>query len=510
MNSKKNLPRGYNEILDFIETCDKKKLPEILTTNSLEEGVQIFLDKCYQRRLSVNRSLLKIMEDFANNDHKISTVAMVLSYCNPTKTINDIVTFIKTPKNSDKVKRKLLLVLEKFEEFDKIPKLISYFNDKEWLAEYALNSMLTYTGQNGEGIGELFQHLVGLDKEFYHTLTANLAHSTEEQSIWILGLLAEFYDNTVAEAAIKALGYKKSPIAYEILENLIAHAKDKEELKNKSMQKLSQSGIVKKNHRMLIPHKCYLSWIDANGSRILLVSRRTGRGRLFMVTFILNEDYGIHDCSVWNDISIFEMDSIVKGLEKQAGLKQIDYSLVITIVEDAIWKSMQKKKLITPTFLFARRIFGSQKLHPKKYNIDLINIGIEYVNKKRGKLLQESEELIEEVPFSEWWLDTPEAYEFVKKRKSLLNGKKLRKDSVNQFVKNIIEKNKNKWENRFLMSADFFHRTSPRMYRQTIEICLAIHISIKEGLAFTSIPFMFKLAELSIRNIKDKINSETQ
>jgi hypothetical protein len=132
-------------------------------------------------------------------------------------------------------------------------------------------------------------------------------------------------------------------------------------------------------------------------------------------------------------------------------------------------------------------------------------MGIQYVHQKSDSLLEISDELLKEHPFTEWWLDIPVAYDFVKSRPAILNGKKMRKDIITQFVKSVLEDRRAIWKQRLLMSAEFLHRTSPRTYRQQIEICLAIYLKIEQGGTLASIPFMLRLAELSIYNVQGKI-----
>lgn len=504
--NKKTLPKGYNEFLDFIEKMTNGSFFENFKDGDIETVVDRFLEEAYRKRVSVARCLLQLLLDLQTQDYKTSAIAFILSRCDSEKTLKIILSFMKSAEASDKLRRKLFLVLEKYQCTDKIPELVKSFKDKDLLAEYALNSFLHYLGPNGENLNTIAKYLENHETEFYHTLTANLTHVADESSLWLLGMLAEFSDGSVAERAIQALGYRKSPIAYEILENLIIHAEDKKNAQEKALNRLMQSNISKPPIRSLTPHKSYLSWIDGLGNRILLVSRRTVRGQIFMVTFLLNEETGIQDCTIWHSITALEMDSFVKSLEVQTGLKQIDYTLGVKFMEDALWKVIRNQKLPAPNFLLARRIFGAHKLTPRKYEPSPAHMGIEYVYAKRDNLIASSEDLLRNLPFSEWLVDTPEALEFVKSRPSLEKNTKIRKDVLQQFVRLFIVPQKEKWQERFLITADFLHLTSPRISRQQIETCLALYLTLSEKEALASIPFIIKLAELSIQHLFTAFN----
>ncbi len=501
MTAKKTLPRGYNEIAQLIQHLSAHRLPAELQDKPVETSIASILDALLHKRIAVAKCLLEMMLQFQNQDKEMSIIAWLLSQCPPDKAIKNIEEFMSNKEVPDKIKRKLLLVLEQYGQLDKLSRCVAYVTDKEALADHALNSLLEYIGAAGDNLNHVFKHLTSQETDFYHALTANLTYRTDEQSLWLLGLLAELPNAAVADSAIQALGYRKSPLAYELLENIITHQEDSKEVRLKAMNRLAQSGISRDSTRMMAPHKCYLSWIDSSGNRILLVSRRTGRGRLAMVTFMLHEENGVQDCTIWNDISSFEMDSLIKGLETQTGLKQVDYSISLQMVEHCLYKTIQNKRLIPPNFLIARRIFGAQKLAPHPYEISLEEMGIQYVEKKLAELLSVSESLIKDHPFSEWAIDTPEAVEFVKNRPSLIGTKKIRKDILTQFVKICFESKREKWQERFLFTAEFLHRTSPRTYRAQIEIGLAIYLSLKKGTPFAEIPFMIELSQLSIQRL---------
>ncbi len=512
MNSiKKNLPRGYNEIYQFVLEITSRQIPEFIQNESPENAINKFLDSLFRRRLAVAKSVLDIMLEFENKDRELSILAWLLSKCPPEKSIKNIEEFLGEKQISDKLKRKLLLVLEQYNILPKISTTVAYFSDKEALAEYALNSVVEYIGADGDNLNQVFKVLANQELDFYHALTANLTYRTDEQSLWLLGMLAEFPNFAVAESAIQALGYRKSPLAYELLDNLIHHQNDVSGIRAKALLRLTQSGIIRNTLRLMSPHKCYLSWIDGAGNRMLLISRRTsqgmGHGRLFMVTFMLHEEKGVQDCTIWNDISTYEMESLIKNLETQTGLKQIDYTLGTKIIEDSLWKAIKNKEFIPPSFLVARRIFGSQKLLPNKYTIGLNDMGIQYVQKRVPELLQESEKLLEEHPFCDWLIDSREILDFSKSHPSILNGKKIRKDILTQLVKIILEPKREVFLERFLLTAEFLHKTSARTCREQIEICLAICLSLGTNVSLLNIPFMVGITQVSIQKIIDSTST---
>ena len=53
------------------------------------------------------------------------------------------------------------------------------------------------------------------------------------------------------------------------------------------------------------------------------------------------------------------------------------------------------------------------------------------------------------------------------------------------------------------MTCEFLHRTSPRIYRQHIEISLALYIALRDNGDLTQIPFFQELTELTITKLSE-------
>jgi hypothetical protein len=497
----KSLPKGYCEISSFIELLNKEAFLKNLREQEIEDRIALFLEHIYTKRLSVGQTLLQIMLECREDDVKASLVAWILSRCSPGKTLNHILDIFESPDTPDKIRYKLILVLEKYGEIERISQLIPYFQDKERLDKYLIQSLLDCIGPSGEEKQNLFQHLANQEVEFYRALASRL-HYNGDQSIWLLAALAEFPDDKVADASIMALSESNSPLAYDLLQTVLVNTKAKEGMRRKALEKLEIAGISKNTQRLCVPHKCYLSWIDGNGGRILLMSQRSGgRNKLGMITFMLNEEEGIQDSSSWTEISSFEMESVIKSLEKEVGLRQIDYEKGIRVLENALWVILQAKKIIPPSFLSAKRILGFPKLTPRPYIIDPQRLGWEPLGDKMELLVQSSDGLLDHLPFSEWAAEASDCQDAMKGK--LPGEGKIRKTAVTQFIKTVLEPTRASWKRRLLLTADFFYGISPRSYRSQIETCLAIALAIENGKHLNAIPFFVAMATLSLERIRE-------
>ena len=396
--------------------------------------------------------------------------------------------------------------MQAYNAVDYIPDIIHNFEDKRNLGKEILFRILNSMSLSGENKSELFKKLTFEDKNFYRVLAEELASFNCNESVWLLGSLAEFYEDTVAKIAIVNLGKSKSPYAYEILENLVTCHGERDEIRRLALEELNRSGISRPEYRKFIAYKCYLSWIDGHGNQILIMSQRSGRSRISAVTFILNESIGIKDCSLWSEISGFEMESIIKSLEMQAGLRQITQNIGVQVLEGALWTTIHKKKLLPLSFLSMRRVLGTQKLSSKPYKLNSDHLGLQQIEKNIEPLLKNSSCLLQHSPFKDWGPDTAEAVAFIKERSSLLNGHKVRKGTLAQFVKDIMEEKREIWKNRFLLTADFLYQISPRKYQEQIDTSLALYLSINKGTPLKYIPFMLSLAEITIEQMRRQIS----
>lgn len=409
---------------------------------------------------------------------------------------------------TDKTRFQLLSLLSDYDLEDRINEVIPYFQCETSLEELSFAAILEKIDEEGMDSCETFQLLQGKSDNFYKYLIDRLMAMDYPSATWLLGSLAESQEYEISSKAIRALGCKNSSTAYEILENL-SGSPEREKVRLEAMDSLRQSGVAKPAHRVFVPYKYYLSWIDGSGDKVLIISQRCGRVQLSMASFTLHENEGIIDCSCWNDISNYEMEPVIKSLEQDVGLQEIHHNLAISMLEDSLAWTLQKQKIVPPSFLAVRQILGKQKLYPRFYDVDLKSISKRFSSKDIQENLESSTVLLEQEPFCGWFVINKAVINFIQDRKSLLQGQKIRKGTLNQFIKTVFDEEKELWIRRFLLTADFMSKISPRSYREAIDICYSIAISLQQDISMTAIPVMVSLAELSIQNSRQIIQEES-
>ena len=119
-------------------------------------------------------------------------------------------------------------------------------------------------------------------------LIQNILQRTDDKSTWILGMLAEHSDYQIAEKAIAALKEKNTEISQEILDTLITHPQINNVPKQSPL--LGGYGMPRPIQKAIMPHKCYLSWLDGDGIKFLSQNRT---GLLYTTSFYFK-------CRTWN------------------------------------------------------------------------------------------------------------------------------------------------------------------------------------------------------------------
>ncbi len=360
---------GYEEVSTFIDQLAKKDAHSTLISGSPDEFIQDFIERSYEKKIPLQEILIKKIRESNKSDHKVSLASYLLAKSDIDGG-NWLRKQIKDKKNSDALRKKLLLALEKVAGEDSVPEMMIYFQDKELVAEQAVKSLLKHIRKDGRNLEKIYPYLLQNGVEFHRTLIGNLIHRSDDQSLWLLATLAELPISEVSDAAIQALSYRKSSLAYEILDNLVVYREEKKELAEKALKRVEKYELEKIPCLFLEPYKCYLGQKENGEGGSVIVSRKRGKRRFALSIFFRKSEGGFGECSHWPDISFHKMESILKRWGREESLEKSDYDRSIALLEDTLWHIIHVKKEVAPSFLIARRIFGEKKLAPQALKVE--------------------------------------------------------------------------------------------------------------------------------------------
>lgn len=499
MRKKEQPIRGYKKVSAFIDDF----ITHQLSMEEAEDWVEDFFYTAEEEGIDVIPALLKRLKDADQNPNVIAAVAFMLEQYGDETVVEPVLELFKSPAISDSTRSTLLSVLDYYDVDTQDPVLLSYFQDIERLGQTALEGMLELSEQE-EMLETLVQGTSNFPKEAQLMMIAEFGKSRDERALPLLGVLAEHQDKELADAAIVQLGSIRSSKSIEILENLINHREDSQELIERSLRKLQFAGITKEETPASVfpVYKCIISWADGRGSRIMMIARQKNTRHVVVSNLMLNEKVGIKDCYGAPELPLKEFDKMAKEVKNQLGGIEVEYPYCVQLIRDALWVVVKNKVTLSPLFSFHRRIFGNDALTPQAYEVDLISFGLEEVRQHLETLLSHSDELLSEPPFSDWWPDIPSSYNFVQKKKRLLRKGRRNPKILQEFLIQVLEPQRDYIVRRLELTIDFLGKKNLKAYQGHIQKALALWIVLKEqNQPLERIPFMRELAVITLDRV---------
>jgi|GEM_PF-881698 len=503
MKKKEQPIKGYRKVSAFVDDF----ITNPLSIEEAEDRVEDFFYEAEEAEVDLIPALLKKLKDEEQNSDVVTAVAFILEQYGDETVIEPVAELFKSPDITDTTRSTLLSVLDYYGVDTQDPSLMSYFRDIEGLGQTALEGMLQLS-EREEMLETLLQETSNFPKEAQLMMIAEFGKSRDERALPLLGVFAEYRDKELADAAVVQLGNIRSSKSIEILENLVTHREDSRELIERSLRKLQFAGVTREETpaQGSPVYKCLLSWMDGRGSRVMMVARQKDARHVVVSNFMLNEKVGIKDCYGVPDLPFKEFDRMVKEVKKQLGGIEVEYRYCVALIRDALWTALKHRAAISPLFSFHRRIFGNDPLTPQFYGVDLAPYGIEEVRQRLGELLDRSDELVSEPPFSDWWPDIPPSYDFVQKKKRFLKRGKIEPKILQEFLSQVVKPQQEYLMRRLEFTVDFLWKKNPKAYREQIQKTLAVWIALREqGRPLEQVPFLRALATVTLDNVLNNI-----
>ncbi len=258
--------------------------------------------------------------------------------------------------------------------------------------------------------------------------------------------------------------------------------------------------------------ECWLTHIDGYGNQLVLIAREGEGGRYDAALFTLSEREGIPECFSARGLTPRDYRSVVALMRRETPLVPISYEEARTLVRDALFIARRHRAFICPEFAFRRRIFGDDDLSPKEYRPEFPDFLLAEVRRQYAELLATSDRLLTVFPFSEWWMDTPTAREFITRRKLEATSLRLTREIVLAFIEEVIEPERETLVRRFALTAEFLlHLIGGRAPRSTYpwKATLALWKALRDRRrSLSKIPFFHELARVTIAGLAANIGRD--
>lgn len=493
----------YFQISHYLDELAERNL----TANELEGKIRELLEQIRSDKPTLVPILLNKLKR-TQNPALAFVVGLALQQMNDPAIYDAVVALLHDPTVGDEVKMSLISVF------------VHYGGDVETLDvnrvfKHPPSSYLLAVGQLLDAIAEdenvislFLDSFAQLPKAIQIGSVQGFGSLNDERALKLLAVLAEYWDRDVASAAIEAIGSIGSGKSLTVLDNLFNYRESAWGIIEKSIQKLRRKGL---SPEALDPppaplRECLVTAADGRGSSILVVCRRDGPRRYDAQLFMLNERVGIKDCHGMRRISPKRYREMISALDSEIGLYPIPYEYAVTLIRDALFVARSHRALISPEFAFRRRIFGADELTPRQHIPVFPEILLARVRRNLDRLLASSDYLVDESPFDNWWLDTPQAYafftRFLGRRKNRLPSKAV----LTAFINDVIEPERPHFIRRLGLTVELLAKFDSNHPSAITQTALALWIALQdESRPLASIPFFQELAELTSEMVLNNI-----
>ncbi|RMH68657.1 MAG: hypothetical protein D6675_15520 [Gemmatimonadetes bacterium] len=504
LSRKQHLLREYKAVSEFVDFL----IRENHTIEDFEQHILEFLTEAETNQFEVVPSLIEKMKRDYTKPYVLSTIVEILKQYGDETVLDEVFETFIDPDVPDDIRAPLLELMNFYGIDTTNPELGLHFQDIDAVHRKALESVLEQLDQHEELAIEFLNEVHEMPREMKQDLIKEVTAQGEERALPLLAVFAEYPDAEVANIAIHALGTLRSPRALWVLQHLTNHQRGLKNSIERSLRKLQFAGIpAPTTDSAPLPfHECLLSNVDGRGSRMLFLSRQVDDDHYELVNFMLNEFCGIKDCMGEFGISFAFYTDIRQQMSNELHLVKIDSSYAIDLIRDALWWAMRNKEMISPAFILKRAIFGNVDLTPAPYEPDLYRYRLAEVQDRAEALLDATENLIDVDLLADWWLDIPEAYQFVKKKQRQLQRRGMTTPIVMEFIQKVIEPLREHFIRRTALTIEYMALDDETRYRESIELLLTVWLALAEWeMNCTDIPFFVELAEQSIFYVLDNI-----
>ncbi len=437
-----------------------------------------------------------------------SVVGLALQQMNDPAVFDSLMRLFYDPAVRDEVKVSLLPVFVHYggdvEDLD----VRRAFTHPLTIYNFAVGYLLDAVTRDENVIGLFLEGFHHLPRREQIACVKRFGSLNDERALKLLATLAEYWNRGVALTAIAAIGAIRSGKSLTVLKSLFNYRTVAWSEIEKAIQKLKAEGLTPEP---LDPapaplQGCLVTAPDGRGSSILVISRRDAPRRYDTHLFMLNERVGIKDChGMWN-LTPTRYRKLIQSLDEEIGIYPIPYDYALTLIRDALFIARAHRALISPEFAFHRRIFGQEDLTPCEHTPVISEIRMATVRRQLNKLLAVSDGLMDEPPFDNWWVDTPEAYRFfnhyVSRRKTSMPSEA----TLTAFIKEVIEPDRPRLIRRLGLTIELLENFAPSCSPSLLHRALALWFAMQdEDRPLSSLPFFRQLARLTSEIILDNI-----
>ena len=233
-------------------------------------------------------------------------------------------------------------------------------------------------------------------------------YSRDELANILIPVFLSSPESEYGKTALDILGNSRSQLAYHALHSALDYAPEKllpAIKKNISVLKLAgirEDNSIEFYKKLLInskPYRFCITYPDGQGNQAIIFSRiNENTGRIQFVATVINDYNGIRDCFGFNNISVFECNTIIDKFYKGQNSIELEPQVIKSIIDNA---QKNTKSGIPYEYICWKNLLA---------DIEAVDLDIKYPVKKLTKA--EFEDILKADYTDFWFLDEKYSDEF--------------------------------------------------------------------------------------------------
>jgi len=324
----------------------------------------------------------KVLRLLRSNDLSAHTAAVtILSELATDFDLEEIEDMVADPTVTDLAKLSLAPVLKDLNSEMADDGLIDYLNDPEAAMQQMQLRLLEMMGQSEPGVEAVLEDILTMPLEKRLSFVEWLGSSYDPRAANILIPLLESQQSKVIEAAISALellGSTAAPQSIPALNYLVTHTTNRA-IKQQARAALgrltmqtapgaAEAALSGSFQPPLAFHSAYMSYIDGEGSQMMILSWQRPDGLIKGVNMLCQDTWGVKECFSADEVEPQEWDELAQETaQKGVGSFQVPLEYARALIADARAINKRTRHRLPVSYIVWRPLIeGDQETKPKK------------------------------------------------------------------------------------------------------------------------------------------------
>lgn len=372
------MPRGRKRTPQ--DSIDSILLAMSRRDNVDEDTISHYMDRLDEEWTNGARD--KVLRLLHSNDLSAHNAAVtILSDLATDFDLDEIEDVVADPTVTDLAKLSLAPILKDLNSEMADDGLLDYLNDPEAAMQQMQLRLLEMMGQSEPGIEAVLEDVLTMPLEKRLSFVAWLGSSYDARAANMLIPLLESQQSKVIEASITALeqlGTLAAPQSIPALNYLVTHTSNREikqqaraalgRLTMQSAPGAAEAALSGALHSSLTFHNAYMSYIDGEGSQMLILSWKRPDGLIKGVNMLYQDRWGIKECFSADEVEPEEWDDLAQETAQQGvGSFQVPLEYARALIAEARAVTKRARHRLPVSYIVWRPLIEGEETKPKKH-----------------------------------------------------------------------------------------------------------------------------------------------